>query len=83
VAERYLVAVEGTCKLLGAYPMLGSPIAGKHPRLLGWRSFVVLRPFNMHLLFYEIADGEVVFRRAMHGRRDLPRRLLEPREGDS
>jgi hypothetical protein len=28
-------------------------------------------------LFYEIIAGEVVMRRAMHGQRDIPRRLLE------
>ncbi len=31
----------------------------------------------MHILFYEVLTGELVLRRAMHGRRDLPRRLLE------
>jgi hypothetical protein len=31
---------------------------------------------------YEIVSGEVVMRRAMHGRRDLPRRLLEPHKQD-
>jgi len=30
VAERYLTAVEATCKLLGAYPFLGSTI-GRFP----------------------------------------------------
>jgi len=37
----------------------------------------VFRPFNKHVLFYELADGDVVMRRAMHGHRDFPRRLLE------
>ena len=35
VAERYLTAVEATCKLPGAYPLLGSTIDSKHPRLRG------------------------------------------------
>jgi plasmid stabilization system protein ParE len=34
-------------------------------------------PFSRHIVFYEILAGEVVRRRAMHGHRDLPRRLLE------
>ncbi len=78
VAERYLAAMEATCKLLSAYPLLGSIIRSKHPRLRGWRSFIVLRPFNTHVLFYELTGGEVLLRRAMHGHRNLPRRLLEP-----
>jgi plasmid stabilization system protein ParE len=39
---------------------------------------VVPRPFQKHVLFYEVMDGEVVMRRVLHGHRDLPRRLLEP-----
>jgi hypothetical protein len=30
------------------------------------------------VLFYEVDDGDVLLRRAMHGQRDLPRRLLQP-----
>ena len=78
VAERYLTAVEATCKLLGAYPLLGSPLGSKHPRLCGWRSFLVLRPFHRHILFYEITESDVVLRRAMHGHSELHRRLIEP-----
>jgi len=78
VAERYLTAVEGTCNLLCAYPLLGSTIGSNHPRLRRWRSFVVVRPFKTHILFYEVTGGDVVLRRTMHGHRNLPRRLLEP-----
>jgi plasmid stabilization system protein ParE len=78
VAERYLTAVEATCRLLDAYPFIGSGIGSSHPCLRGWRSFVVLRPFNTHILFYEVTGGDVVLRRAMQGMRNLPRRLLEP-----
>ena len=49
-----------------------------HPRLADWRFFVVLRPFHRHVIFYEVAGDAVEMRRAMDGRRDLPRRLLEP-----
>ncbi|MBN1462041.1 MAG: type II toxin-antitoxin system RelE/ParE family toxin [Armatimonadetes bacterium] len=31
VAERYLTAVEATCKLLGAYAFLGSTLDADHP----------------------------------------------------
>ena len=77
IAERYLDAVEATIQLLEKHSQLG-PLGGfKHPRLCDWRFFVVFRPFDKHLLFYEIIGGEILMRRAMHGHRDLPRRLLE------
>jgi plasmid stabilization system protein ParE len=82
VADRYLDAVEQTCHLLERQPHLGPPGGFKHERLREWRFFLVFRPFNKHILFYEVIDGEVVMRRAMRGQRDLPRRLLEPPGAD-
>jgi plasmid stabilization system protein ParE len=77
VAELYLVAVEAACRLVGQYPSLG-PVGGfSHPRLRDWRFFVVFRPFQRHLLFYEVALERVIFRRALHGHRNLPKRLIE------
>jgi plasmid stabilization system protein ParE len=80
VAERYLGSVEAVCRLLGRYPQLGPRGGFAHPRLRDWRFFVVFRPFNKHLLFYELAGDNVVMRRALCGQRDLPRRLLESPE---
>ena len=80
IADRYLDAVETTCELLARHPQLG-PCAGlSHPRLKDWRFIVVFRPFQKHVLFYETEGDGVLLRRAMHGQRDLPRRLLEPPE---
>jgi len=78
VADGYLEAMEATCRLLQQYPQLGPRGGFAHPRLRDWRFFVVSRPFKKHIIFYEVAGDDVVFRRAMHGHRDLPRRLLEP-----
>jgi len=78
VAERYFTAVEATCKLLGQYPQIGPRGGFTHPRLRDWRFFIVFRPFKKHVLFFEVAGDDVVMRRAMHGHRDLPRRLIEP-----
>ena len=78
VAERYLNAVEATCRLLGQHPQLGPRGGFDHPRLRAWRFFVVFRPFQKHVLFYEVIESETVMRRAMHGHRELPQRLLEP-----
>lgn len=72
VADRYLDAVETTCHLVSQHPGLG-PLGGFiHPRLREWRFFLVFRPFNKHILFYEVLTNEVVLRRAMHGHREWP-----------
>ena len=77
VANRYLDAVEATCRLLGQHPNLGPRAGFAHPRLHEWRFFLLSRPFNQHILSYELAGSDVVMRRTMRGKRDLPRRLLE------
>ncbi len=82
VAEQYIAAVQATCRLLGQHPQLGPRGGFGHPRLCDWRFFVVFRPFKRHVLFYEMRDDNVVMRRAMHGHRDLPRRLLEAPEAE-
>ena len=63
VAERYLDAVETTCRLLGQHPLLGPRAGLTHPRLCDWRFLVVRRPFDQHVLFYEATCDEVVLRR--------------------
>jgi plasmid stabilization system protein ParE len=78
VADQYLDTVEATCQLLARHPFLGPQGGFGHPRLRDWRFFLAFRPFKKHVLFYEILSEEVVMRRAMHGHRDLQRRLLEP-----
>jgi plasmid stabilization system protein ParE len=78
VADRYLAAVEATCSLLARHPHFGPRGQFTHPRLNDWRFFVVFRPFQKHLVFYEVNGGDVWMRRAMHGHRNLPQRLLEP-----
>jgi toxin ParE1/3/4 len=77
VAERYLAAIEATCNLLARHPQLGASVHFQHPKLRQWRFFVVFRPFQKHLLFYEMTEKEILLRRIMHGHRDLPRRLLD------
>ena len=80
IAEHYLTAVEATCALLAAHRFLGPAVGSGHPQLQGWRFLVVLRPFNKHVLFYEVAGTEVLMRRAMHGHRNLPHQRLDPPE---
>jgi plasmid stabilization system protein ParE len=80
IAERYLAAIEATCNLLAEHPQLGRVAGFSHSRLRDWRFIVVFRPFQKHILFFETSGDEVLLRRAMHGNRDLPRRLMEPPE---
>jgi len=47
-------------------------LLGQHPRL-GPRA-----GFTKHVVFYELSGEDIVMRRAVHGHRDLPRRLLDP-----
>jgi len=82
VADHYLDSVHATCQLLARHPLLGPQGGFGHVRLRDWRFFLVLRPFKKHVLFYEILSEEIVMRRAMHGHRDLQRRLLEPSGAD-
>jgi plasmid stabilization system protein ParE len=78
IADRYLDAVEATCQLLKHHPLIGPQAGFSNPKLHDWRFIVVLRPFQKHILFYEIVGSDVLLRRAMHGHRDLPGRLIEP-----
>ena len=78
IAEQYLMSVEASCRMLAQHPLLGPTAGLSHPRLANWRFVVVFRPFQKHLLFYEVDGDGVVLRRAMHGHRDLPRRLIDP-----
>src|SRR5687768_10207288 len=67
VADRYLDSLEAACELIGRYPQL-EPNAGlTHPRLREWRFFLIFRPFNKHIVFYEIAGNDVLVRRVMQG----------------
>jgi len=78
VAERYLSAVLATLRLLATQPGLGRRRKFRHPTLRGIRSFRLVAPFGVHLIFYRLDSAELSAERLMHGARDLPRRLAEP-----
>jgi plasmid stabilization system protein ParE len=59
VADRYLAAVEATCRIIGQYPGLGPKGRFHHPRLRDWRFFLVFRPYSKHILFYEVIGSDV------------------------
>jgi toxin ParE1/3/4 len=78
VAERYLSAVLATLRLLAAQPDVGRCRQFRQPALRGIRSFRLVSPFAVHLIFYRHDSAELSAERLMHGARDLPRRLVEP-----
>ena len=78
VAERYLNAVKATLDLLATQPDLGRRRKFRHPELRDIRSFRVVSPFGVHLIFYRHSATELFAERVMYGGRDLPRRLIEP-----
>lgn len=78
VAERYLRAIDSTLVRLADMPDCGRSVRFASPLLQNLRCFPVERPFEKHLIFYR-HDGSTLFvERAVHGARDLPRRLTEP-----
>jgi len=78
VAERYVVAVRATLELLAAQPDLGRRRKFRHSALRSIRSFRLVSPFGVHLIFYRHSATEFFAERLMHGGRNLPRRLAEP-----
>jgi plasmid stabilization system protein ParE len=76
VAERYLMAVDQTIQRLAVHPELGLSCHFQSMELARIRSLQAARPFDKHLVFYQIGE-QLSIERIMHGSRDLPRRLLE------
>jgi plasmid stabilization system protein ParE len=77
VAERYLHAVAATLSRLAEMPGMGRPTRFSNPVLLNLRCFPVERPFDKHLIFYRHDESTLFIERAIHGARDLPRRLTQ------
>ena len=77
LAEQYLRAVAATLARLAERPSLGHGASFEAPELQGLRCLTVERPFQKHLLFYRFNETTLSAERAVHGARDLPRRLLE------
>ena len=78
VAERYLNAVKATLNLLASQPELGRRRKFRHPALRDIRSFRLVSPFEVHLIFYRHSATELFVERVMYGGRNLPRRLIQP-----
>lgn len=79
VAWRFFTAVDLTLLKLSRRPDLGRVRQFRNPLLHGLRSFRVEPPFGRLLIFYRHTDEKLIAERLMHGARDLPRRLVEPR----
>lgn len=77
IAERYLRAVSTTVARLAETPGIGHVTRFPNPILRGIRCRTVDRPFGKHLIFYRHDDSTLYLERAIHGVRNLPRRLLQ------
>jgi toxin ParE1/3/4 len=78
IAERYLKAVAATLARLAETPTLGHRTAFDALELGGLRCQHVEKPFQKHLIFYRFNETTLSAERAVHGARDLPRRLVQP-----
>jgi toxin ParE1/3/4 len=78
VAYRWFAAVESTLFMLASQPEAGRQRKFPHKELAGLRSFRVIQPFNVFLIFYHATEDTLFAERLIHGARDLPRRLRQP-----
>jgi len=78
LAQGYLLAVNTTLTRLAEMPGLGRPARFPAPVLRDLRLYPVERPFDKHLIFYRYDEAMLYVERAIHGARDLPRRLTQP-----
>ncbi len=69
VAERFLCRAEASFADLARQPMMGAPVAFKHPDLAGMRKWQV-RDFDNHLVFYQPRPGGVFIVRVLHAASD-------------
>jgi plasmid stabilization system protein ParE len=82
VAERYLRAINTTLARFSEMPGLGRPARFSNPILRDIRCFPVERPFEKHLVFYRHDESTLYVERAVHGARDLLRRLAQSPEAE-
>ena len=82
LAESYVDAVNTTVELVARNPGIGKRCSYKQRALAELRYFPVLKPFNRHVLFYRFSSTVLTAFRAIHGMRDLQRRLVQPPNAD-
>ncbi len=79
VAWQFQTALDKSLAQLSLRPELGRLRLFRHPELQRLRSFPAEHPFDKLLIFYRTTDEMLDVLRLMHGARNLPRRLIEPR----
>jgi plasmid stabilization system protein ParE len=80
-ANRVRAAIEASFTLVALHPGIGSFRWKQHPSLTEVRMFVVPQ-FRNYLIFYREKPDAVEIVAVLHGKRDLPRRLIETRRFD-
>lgn len=76
LAERYLAAIDATCRLLADHPKSGVGYDSGIVRLKGLRRFPV-KGFEDYLVFYLPDAAGVNVIRVLHGARDIDNVFLE------
>lgn len=71
-AERFLEAVETTCRQIGSQPESGVSYRSRHQKLRGIRMLPV-SDFSSYLIFYRVESLRICVLHVVHGARDLPR----------
>lgn len=78
LAERYLAAIDITCRLLADHPKSGAGYDSRIVRLKGLRRFPV-KGFEDYLVFYLPVSAHIDVIRVFHGARDIDNVFLEGR----
>ncbi|MDF0666530.1 MAG: type II toxin-antitoxin system RelE/ParE family toxin [Nitrospira sp.] len=68
-AERFLASAEASFNDLVRHPMIGSPLALRHPDLAAMRKWRI-KDFENHLIFYIPHSDGVTIVRVLHAARD-------------
>jgi plasmid stabilization system protein ParE len=66
--KAFLEAARCTIQLIHGWPLIGRR---RRFRQEGVRSFIIRRPFNKWVVFYQVTDTSVDIVRVLDGRRDL------------
>lgn len=81
--ERFKSAVRRLLDQLKVFPLSGPPYPTNNPHLTGLRKVNLGRRFRNYLMFYLVADDEVLVLRVLHGARDIPDVLADSSDGEN
>jgi plasmid stabilization system protein ParE len=74
LGHKLFASFHSTLDWLSEFPGAGSPKHFRQRHLAGLRTWPV-RGFDDYLIFYRVANGEIVVLAVLHGKRNLPKAL--------